>query len=89
MCLLCLACCWLGYLPRAHPALIEKLNVQLHTSRFLHGGIVLVVIGFYFMQRFSALSEDDMSTQMSGLGTIYLFFGGLIYPGLPFVSSVH
>src|ERR1700740_1832468 len=41
MCCLCLAACWLGYLPRAHPAILEKLNVSVNTPRFLHGGIVL------------------------------------------------
>jgi len=81
MCLLCLACCWLGYLPRAHPALIEKLNVSLNTNRFLHGGIVLVAVGYFFVYRFGTLGEDDISTLMTGVGTIYLFFGGLVYPG--------
>src|SRR4029077_16588948 len=42
MCCLCLAACWLGYLPRAHPAILEKFNVPVNTSRFLHGGVVLV-----------------------------------------------
>src|SRR6478609_7201628 len=43
---LCLAACWFGYLPKAHPALLEKLNVRVNLSRFFHGGIVLVIVGY-------------------------------------------
>ena len=81
MCCLCLAACWLGYLPRAHPAILEKLNVPINTSRFLHGGIVLVLVGYYFTYKFATLPEDDIATSLTGIGTIYLFFGGLVYPG--------
>src|ERR1041384_6106043 len=42
MSLLSLAACFVGYLLKAHPALIEKVNVSLNMSRFLHGGILLV-----------------------------------------------
>lgn len=81
MSLLCLGSCWLGYLPKADPAIIEKLNVSLNPTRFLHGGIVLVIIGFYFTYKFRSLSEDAISTMMTGIGTIYLFFSALVYPG--------
>jgi len=82
MCLLSLICCSAGYLPKSHPALLEKLNVPVNTVRFLHGGIVLVAVGYYFMWKMAALPETDESTGlMTGIGTIYLFFGGLVYPG--------
>jgi hypothetical protein len=81
MCCLCLAACWLGYLPRAHPAILEKFNVPVNTSRFLHGGIVLVLIGYYFTYKFATLPEDDIASSLTGIGTVYLFFGGLVYPG--------
>ena len=78
---LCLAACWFGYLARPHPALLNKLNVTINTGRFLHGGIMLVVVGYYFTYKFGTLTEDELSTMLTGIGTIYLFFGGLVYPG--------
>jgi len=44
MCCLCLAACWFGYLPRAHAGFLQKLNLSMSTSRFLHGGIALVLV---------------------------------------------
>src|SRR5947207_922321 len=64
MAFLCLAACWLGYLPRAHSALLENLNVPVNTERFLHGGIALVVIGSYFTYKFGTLPDDEASTGM-------------------------
>ena len=81
MSFLCLAACWLGYRPQAHPALLNKLNVQVNTARFFHGGVLLVAVGYYFTYKFGTLSEDELSTMLTGIGTIYLFFGGLVYPG--------
>jgi hypothetical protein len=81
MCLLCLVCCWLGYQRRPHAALVQKLNIPIETGRFLAGGIVLVLIGWYFTYKFGTLPEEDASSMMTGIGTIYLFFGGFVYPG--------
>jgi hypothetical protein len=81
MCFLCVACCWLGYQPRPHPRLLEKLNIPIDTGRFLAGGIVLVLIGSYFTYKFSTVPEDESVAGMTGIGTVYLFFGGLVYPG--------
>ena len=78
---LCLAACWFGYLPKAHPALLEKFNVRVDPSRFFHGGVVLVAIGYYFTYKFGTLNEDEISSTLTGVGTIYLFFGALVYPG--------
>src|SRR5207249_1631053 len=72
---------WIGYLPRAHPALLEKLNVPVNTGRFLQGGIALVAVGEFFTYKFGTLPVEDLSSMMTGIGTIYLFFGGLAYPG--------
>ena len=81
MSLLCVACCWLGYLPKAHPAIIERLNVSLNPNRLLHGGIALIVVGFFFTSKMTGVTIDEEVGLMSGIGTIYLFFGGLVYPG--------
>ncbi len=81
MCCLCLAACWLGYLPKAHPGILRKLNVPVSTLRFLHGGAALVLVGYYFTYKFASLPEEGVATMMTGIGTIYLFFGGLVYPG--------
>lgn len=81
MCCLCLAACWFGYLPRPHAAILERLNVPVNSWRFLQGGIVLVLVGYYFTYRFATLPEEDLTGLLTGIGTIYLFFGGLVYPG--------
>ena len=81
VCSLCLSCCWLGYRWREHPTLLQKLNVPVDLNRFLHGGIVLLLIGWYCMYKFGGLPEEDLSTQLTGIGTVYLFFGNLVYPG--------
>ncbi|HET9367020.1 MAG TPA: hypothetical protein VFO22_03035 [Candidatus Udaeobacter sp.] len=86
MCFLCLACCWLGYQRRPHPALLQKFNFSIDARRFLVGGIALVLIGSYFTHKFATLQEEELavtdpSGQLSGIGTVYLFFGGLVYPG--------
>ena len=78
---LCLAACWFGYLPKAHPALLEKFNVQVNLARFFHGGVLLVLIGYYFTYKFGTLEEDEITSTLTGIGTIYLFFGALVYPG--------
>jgi hypothetical protein len=80
MCFLCLACCWLGYQRRPHPAILEKLNIPIDPGRFLAGGIALVLIGAYFTHQFAIVPEQE-ETGMTGIGTVYLFFGGLVYPG--------
>ncbi len=81
MCLLCLGACWLGYLPRGHPGMVAKLNGPIDPDRFLHGGIALVIVGGYFTYAFGAMDADPSMGLMTGIGTIYLFFGGLVYPG--------
>jgi hypothetical protein len=81
MCFFCLACCWLGYQRHPHPRLLEKLNVSVDPARFLVGGIVLVLIGSYFTYKFGTLSDEDLVERGTGIQTIYLFFGGLVYPG--------
>jgi hypothetical protein len=81
MCFLCIACCWLGYQGRPHPALLSKLNIAIDLARFLQGGIALVLIGWYFTHKLGTLSEDELSSKMTGISTVYLFFGGLVYPG--------
>jgi hypothetical protein len=86
MCFLCLACCWLGYQRHPHPGILQKFNFSIHAGRFLIGGILLVVVGSYFTYKFASLSEDELLTReasggLTGIGTVYLFFGGLVYPG--------
>jgi hypothetical protein len=82
MCFLCLVCCWLGYQRRPHPRFLEQLNIPIDPGRFLAGGIVLVLIGSYFTHQFAMLPEEDETIAgLTGIGTVYLFFGGLVYPG--------
>ncbi len=81
MCFLCLLCCWLGYQRRPHPALLAKLNIAIDPARFLQGGVALVLIGWYFTHKLGTLPEEELSSRMTGISTVYLFFGGLVYPG--------
>jgi hypothetical protein len=81
MCFLCIACCWLGYQRRPHPALLSKLNIPIDLARFLQGGIALVLNGWYFTHKLGTLSDEELSSKMTGISTVYLFFGGLVYPG--------
>jgi hypothetical protein len=79
MCFLCLACCWLGYRFRPHAGLLAKLNIPINPARFLVGGITLVLIGSYFLYKFGTQPEEE---ELSGtVAVVYLFFGGLVYPG--------
>jgi hypothetical protein len=81
MCFLCLAGCWLGYQRRPHPALLAKLNIPIDLARFLQGGVVLVLIGWYFTYKFGTAAEEESTDGMTGIRTVYLFFGGLVYLG--------
>src|SRR5947208_8963877 len=65
MCFLCIACCWLGYQRRPHPALLSKLNIPIDLARFLQGGIVLVLIGLFFTYKFGTRSEEHTSELQS------------------------
>src|ERR1043165_1992086 len=62
MCTLCLTACWVGYALPARPLLMDRLTFAVNTNRFLQGGIALVLIGYYFTNKFRSLSEDDVST---------------------------
>jgi len=79
MCFLCIACCWLGYQRRPHPAFLSKLNIPIDLARFLQGGIVLVLIGLFFTYKFGTAPEEELSSRMTGISTVYLFLGGLVY----------
>lgn len=80
---LCAAMCWLGYQFPPNISFIKKLDVLLHPTRLLYGGIVFVIIGYFFSFLISQLPEAvTQNTRWTGIVTIYAFFGELIYPGL-------
>jgi hypothetical protein len=81
MCVLCLGACWVGYRRHAHAGLLRWLDVQVELTRFLTGGILLVGVAWIFGRLFDDLPEELYSTQLTGIGTVYLFFAGLVYPG--------
>lgn len=88
--LLCLSACWLGYQLPARSRWIERLNVPVNPSRFLHAGIAFVITGFVFNHLIEMLPEDEKGSMWTGRITIYSFFGQLIYPGFAicFYSAV-
>lgn len=80
---LCAAMCWIGYQLPANISLIKKLDILLHPTKLLYGGIAFIVSGYFFSFLISQLPEaTTKNSQWTGIVTIYAFFAGLIYPGL-------
>ena len=45
--------------------------MPVNTSRFLHGGVGLVLIGYYFTYKFGTLPEEDITSNLTGCGFAY------------------
>src|SRR5687768_14036983 len=81
MCFFSVCACWLGYQVRLNPRLLRQLSVRLNPGRILHGGILFVLIGFYFNHLIAQLPDEAKGTSWTGVVTIYLFFASTIYLG--------
>lgn len=83
---LCAAMCWLGYQLPPSLNFIKKLDLAIDAKKFLHGGIVFVLIGYASSFLIFRLPEAVReNTQWTGIITIYVFFSTLIYPGFTII----
>ena len=79
---LCAAMCWLGYQLPPSPSFIKKLDISVDSKKLFRGGIFFVLIGYASAFLISQLPEAAREeSTLSGIITIYAFFGSLIYPG--------
>jgi hypothetical protein len=80
MACLCVAMCWVGYSfePKLH--WLRRLHIPLDDKRLTHVAVVFTLIGWLFAQLAGAyIANWQGGGQLSGAGTIYLFFAQLIY----------
>jgi hypothetical protein len=79
---LCAAMCWLGYQLPPSPSFLKKLDISVDSKKLFRGGIFFVLIGYASAFLISQLPETAREeSTLSGIITIYAFFGSLIYPG--------
>lgn len=79
---LCAFMCWLGYQVPTHVNLLKKLDISLNYNRLLQGGILFILIGYLCSYLISQLPEEVLEQrQWTGIVTVYVFFGNLIFPG--------
>jgi hypothetical protein len=79
---LCAAMCWLGYQLPPSPSFLKKLDISVDSKKLFRGGLFFVLIGYASAFLVSQLPEAArQESTLSGIITIYAFFGSLIYPG--------
>lgn len=87
---LCLAACVVGYMAKPSLWVIRKISRPIIPARMLHVGVVFVLCGYVFGFLLSQIQLEFNVERggMTGLGTIYLFFSSLKYPGLAIALSM-
>lgn len=87
---LCLLACVVGYLAKPSVWVIRKISRPVIPSRMMHVGVIFIACGYIFGFLLSQIQlEFNMERGgMTGLGTIYLFFASLKYPGLAIALSL-
>lgn len=80
---LCLACCYFGYLLPPSQWIAKHGSTPVNLDRLFHVGVVFIFVSFFFNILISQMTyEERGGTMATGRVTIYLFFSGLVYPGL-------
>lgn len=82
MACLCVSMCWVGY--RAQPKLqwLQQLNIPLNDQKLIHIALLFTVMGYVFGQLTRAATANwSGGGQLSGPGTIFIFFSQVIYIG--------
>jgi hypothetical protein len=88
MTFLCVAACIVGYKVSANRWIVEHAVIPVDRGRLFTGGIAYVATAYYFTYLISELTFDERGGGVwSGKVTVYLFFAGLIYPGLAICLS--
>lgn len=83
---LCAAMAWIGYQLKPSQRFIRKFDFDLDETRVLHAGIVFVLIGYLCEFLISRMPVEVTSTgAWTGIITIYVFFGSLVYPGFTMI----
>jgi hypothetical protein len=79
---LCLGASVVGYLLKPIPFIMRSVVRPLSFNRLFHVGILFIACGFVFNYLLGGVQvEYSEKGGMTGIGTIYLFFGQLIFPG--------
>jgi hypothetical protein len=82
MCCLCFGACWAGYFRPPVQSWQQRMSQSVNLDRMFHGGVVFIVISFFFDFLISMMTEEEIGGNLwTGKVTIYGFFAGLIYPG--------
>lgn len=80
---LCLGSAVLGYRLSPSATLLRQAAGRVNSTRIFHVGLTFISCGFFFMYLLSRIQVNEAEMGgMTGTGTIYLFFAGLMFPGL-------
>src|SRR5262249_6385283 len=79
---LCLGVCWLGYCGKPSPRILRFVAYSLRGARLFYCGGLFVACGLFFNYLLTG-AEVEFSEigGRTGVGTIYLFFVQLVFPG--------
>jgi hypothetical protein len=80
MAILCLGACWFGYRHAPRPGFLLKLDMPLHTGRFVVAGFGLILLGQLFDYLITTL-PPEARVASTGPITIYLFFSNQAFTG--------
>lgn len=82
ICSLCIICCFVGYKLTPSFKMIRFISSPADTTRMFHVGLVLTLVGIASIVLIP-VQQVQFSNRggMTGIGTIYLFFSGLSFPG--------
>lgn len=79
---LCLAMCWLGWMPNRQPVM-RAFQWQFNERRLLLVSAVISAIGAFFYYKLSLIPiEEAVTTQFSGANVVLAFFSELLQYGL-------
>src|SRR5437868_6970159 len=79
---LCFTCCVVGYWRKPSREIVRAVSRTANPDRLFQVGILFVLCGFIF-GKLMGQTEVQFSERggMTGIATIYLFFGQLVFPG--------
>jgi uncharacterized membrane protein len=82
MCVLCLGCAIVGYRLRPSIGVMRMVSKPVDPARMLQIGVALIIVGTLANQLMPrSRVEHAERGGLTGIATIYLFFGGLVVPG--------